>query len=141
MANLRVLPREPQAQTATPLAVGLGAVVHLPGARRRYVVASGDPTFGFLLAALSGGRAGSGPSGVRPHEVVLDEDQTISFVGAEAAHLRRVFETQKARWPKSPPQSPPPANAPLSAAAPSKRGKTFMVKRGAGGGFGRAARR
>jgi hypothetical protein len=75
-----------------------GQVVRLRGSRKRYVIATdvNPEVFGYHLVALSGGEAGSAPSGVRANEIELDADQTVSFSGAQAQKLRRKYaETSK----------------------------------------------
>jgi hypothetical protein len=79
-----------------------GAVVRFSvrGARRRYVVlrvdAYGTPEVGYREAltvlALSGGQKGCYGSSVEPREVLLDEDQTVTFTGAEAHYLMRRYQ-------------------------------------------------
>lgn len=70
--------------------------------RRRYVVVSVD-TFGqYLLSALSGGDAGSGPSGVLERDLVLDDDQTIAFTGVNGHKLQRRYESYLRQFGKRP---------------------------------------
>jgi len=66
----------------------VGDVVRYADRRRRYVVTFVCPTSRRVnLSALSGGFAGSGPSGVDGADlVVLDED--VTFTGAKAKWLR-----------------------------------------------------
>lgn len=80
--------------------LAVGAVVRFRdrGARRRYVVAKVNryPTWvDYNLVALSGGEAGSAPSGVRREQVVLDDDQVVRFTGAGARKLERKFDTYR----------------------------------------------
>lgn len=75
----------------------VGTVLTLKGGRRRYAVARVEPRYGdvqtYLLVALSGGEAGSVPSGVREDELKRHPDQTLSWEGVEARRLQQKFVT------------------------------------------------
>lgn len=78
----------------------IGTVVTLKGGRRRYVVAKLEPRYGdvqtYLLVALSGGEAGSVPSGVREDEIRRHADQAHRWEGVHAHKLQRNFVTYAA---------------------------------------------
>jgi hypothetical protein len=85
-----------EAETAAGMELSVGQVVRFRdrGARRRYVVARVGhfPTWtDYHLIALSGGEAGSGPSGVRREQLMLDDDQGVVFAGAIARRLEHKY--------------------------------------------------
>lgn len=71
----------------------LNTVVHFKGGRRRYIVVSNEKPdiMGYMLRALTGGEAGSGPSGVKRGEIEIDANQKVAFAGPKAARLYRVY--------------------------------------------------
>lgn len=90
-----------EAETASGMVLPVGSVVRFRerGSRRRYVVAkvnrfgSGATSWtDYHLVALSGGEAGSGPSGVRREQLMLDADQGVVFEGAIARRLEHKYK-------------------------------------------------
>ncbi len=68
-------------------------VVVIRGGRRRYVVTVVEPNYGggtqtYYLVALSGGEAGSAPSGVREDQITRAKDQTLRWEGVMANRLK-----------------------------------------------------
>lgn len=80
-----------------------GDVVHFADGRtRRFVIAELDPWGNFNLTALSGGDAGSGPSGVSPDKLTLDRDQAVTFSGVEAGKRERDYKNALRRAEERP---------------------------------------
>lgn len=86
---------EAEVRAAQVAKYAINDVVVIRGGRRRYVVARVEPNYGgeqtYYLVALSGGDAGSAPSGVREAEIRKDRDQTIRFEGVRGPWLQRRY--------------------------------------------------
>jgi hypothetical protein len=74
--------------------ISRGTVVSYVGRTRRYAVTTVFEGGRFNMAALTGGSAGSAPSSVRPEEVVVCDDQALTFSGKEALVRQRTYESK-----------------------------------------------